>query len=792
MEKKMKRFKLIGITLFFLLILSASQTSAYTIKLVFTTQYDSLFQTGELWQDVNPDDVKDLIKDYVAADFLPFGVSVSTTTGDITVEIGGRNGSLFGSSGTDLGDFLGTPTANVYSSRFSDLNTLRNTNATAARISNALAGTTAHEAAHLFSVYHSYKYDTFDPMVSGALNASGIPLEPSQIPSSLKTDPDFGEHLMAILATNDYTAEEQATVNRSFGTNSTQCINFAANGGANVTINMTWGLDTTFYQQQDFTVSTGKTFIIASGNPFGSYTHHMNNHAILLSGTGDVIKYSGGTVLPTNTVNTRLQAGSNVKVLGKSVQATIDTASSGNTVLLKAGTYYENIDMASSVHLKRSGTGTATINGTVDFTSISNNDVDSIRFDGLVTLYGTGGVEFNGCEFWSGSTYGVSVTNGTPNFFNGCDFWASTDGIKLNNSDPFIDNSLIHGNSRYGIYATNGAEPDVVDGNDFYENSTDDIRADSDCGDIYATDNFWDTNPPDVYHAGSPTSEIFFTPFYPHTKPALTSLQRESESTTLRKTGRRLLREKNITEALQSFKQVVENHPNDKNAQLSLGHVVSAYLQSEEEQQALEYLEKLAARTPNNELARLALFHTIPVLVALDKSVQAVNRADELIQRYPDSRFERLALFNKGFIFASLGDLDGRAEAFADLIKRHPKSDEAEIAAAILNHTVQLTKELVEEINGNTVLNPNYPNPFNPATTISFSLGTEGLVNLTIYNALGQRVRSLLMDKSLNIGAHQVNWDGKNNLGQQVASGIYLYELQVDHIRKVGRMVLAK
>jgi hypothetical protein len=95
------------------------------------------------------------------------------------------------------------------------------------------------------------------------------------------------------------------------------------------------------------------------------------------------------------------------------------------------------------------------------------------------------------------------------------------------------------------------------------------------------------------------------------------------------------------------------------------------------------------------------------------------------------------------------------------------------------------------------ILYQNYPNPFNPTTTIEFSLGgsDDGSltqhVNLDIYNILGQHVKNLV-DKNLVPGSYQVDWDATNSGGRRVATGIYLYKLQVDKVSKSRKMVLLK
>jgi hypothetical protein len=88
-------------------------------------------------------------------------------------------------------------------------------------------------------------------------------------------------------------------------------------------------------------------------------------------------------------------------------------------------------------------------------------------------------------------------------------------------------------------------------------------------------------------------------------------------------------------------------------------------------------------------------------------------------------------------------------------------------------------------------LSDNYPNPFNPATRISFSLPDKVEINLSVYNTLGQHVKTLASGV-WNAGKHEVIWDGTNELGKKVASGIYLYRLETADFLETKKMVLLK
>ena len=90
-----------------------------------------------------------------------------------------------------------------------------------------------------------------------------------------------------------------------------------------------------------------------------------------------------------------------------------------------------------------------------------------------------------------------------------------------------------------------------------------------------------------------------------------------------------------------------------------------------------------------------------------------------------------------------------------------------------------------------TALGKNYPNPFNPTTTISFTLAQYGPVNLKIYNAKGQLVRQLA-NSEYAAGQHYLLWDGRDTMGRPVSSGLYFYRLQAKDFSQSHKMILMK
>ena len=86
---------------------------------------------------------------------------------------------------------------------------------------------------------------------------------------------------------------------------------------------------------------------------------------------------------------------------------------------------------------------------------------------------------------------------------------------------------------------------------------------------------------------------------------------------------------------------------------------------------------------------------------------------------------------------------------------------------------------------------PNYPNPFNPVTTLRYDLLEDALVNITIYDMMGRVVKTLIDDQQ-TAGYRSTQWDATNDAGQPVSAGLYLYTIQAGEFRQTKKMVLLK
>ena len=105
--------------------------------------------------------------------------------------------------------------------------------------------------------------------------------------------------------------------------------------------------------------------------------------------------------------------------------------------------------------------------------------------------------------------------------------------------------------------------------------------------------------------------------------------------------------------------------------------------------------------------------------------------------------------------------------------------------------TSGVNDKLSSNIPDGFALGQNYPNPFNPTTAISYQLTTTNYVSLAIFDQLGREVKTLV-SQSQSPGQYSVNWDGKNQIGKDVSSGVYFYKLQAGNNIQSKKMILMK
>ena len=159
-----------------------------------------------------------------------------------------------------------------------------------------------------------------------------------------------------------------------------------------------------------------------------------------------------------------------------------------------------------------------------------------------------------------------------------------------------------------------------------------------------------------------------------------------------------------------------------------------------------------------------------------------------------------------GQVRVALANPDGIAGAEGDVLLFHFKVDEERLEeGSLLLEQVRLfdasTSETGVRISDQTAdfrlrptafaLSQNFPNPFNPSTQINYRLPEVSYIRLAVYNLLGQEIRMLVED-TIEAGYHSISWNGRDNSGRSVGSGIYIIRLQAEGSVQVRKTVLMR
>ncbi len=137
----------------------------------------------------------------------------------------------------------------------------------------------------------------------------------------------------------------------------------------------------------------------------------------------------------------------------------------------------------------------------------------------------------------------------------------------------------------------------------------------------------------------------------------------------------------------------------------------------------------------------------------------------------------------------STKEIDRNEAIYAIQHNRNPFIDRPDFVGKVFQP--ELSAAPLPTFEAAIALSQNVPNPFNPATTISYELNAGGQVDLRVFDLAGRLVRTLVHD-SQEAGTHQVLWRGRDQAGRTVAAGVYFYRLDAGSQVKTRRMVLAK
>jgi len=149
------------------------------------------------------------------------------------------------------------------------------------------------------------------------------------------------------------------------------------------------------------------------------------------------------------------------------------------------------------------------------------------------------------------------------------------------------------------------------------------------------------------------------------------------------------------------------------------------------------------------------------------------------------------ALIDQAYCYVKLIEEGSRALPEICTFKPQNFDEFLQIVSELENKLYETEEPIEEDIIPVNVTLSNYPNPFNPTTTINFSLPEESNVNLSVYNVKGQKVKQLV-NEHFTSGQHSIVWNGKDNNNKSVASGLYFYKISTGESSTMRKMLLLK
>lgn len=253
--------------------------------------------------------------------------------------------------------------------------------------------------------------------------------------------------------------------------------------------------------------------------------------------------------------------------------------------------------------------------------------------------------------------------------------------------------------------------------------------------------------------------------------------------------------------ATAEYNYVISSYPESKYARLSLVQMIYCYEEQNQKQNILTYLDGIATSYKDQYLGYHAQSLKVPYLKKNEKFQDAISICADLANegRFNNERAKLNLLFQMGYIHKyNLKNKQQANAAFSQLIASYPEDILAVFAENELDSSstgMLLSKKTPEKSVEETQipeafsLAQNYPNPFNAGTVITYKLPQSVHVTLEIYNVMGQKVRTLV-DEQQAAGQYHVNWDSRNDEGQLVLSGIYVYKIIAGGFKNTRKMII--
>lgn len=508
-----------------------------------------------------------------------------------------------------------------------------------------------------------------------------------------------------------------------------------------------------------------------------------------------------------------------------SVDDAIQISKYNENVYIGTGVFTENIYMKSDVDIYGAGENSTTIDGKVYFNNDNNVIFSDVEINDKITINNSDGVTINSIKAGHSNCY-IDVTGGSFLFMSNINSAVSqTQGVYVHSGS---DISIWYGsvnNKMDGIHLQDNSYGQISNV-DFCTNSCYDIIAYNSSADAYGCTfsssqpggsvlgdvdwNFWNScggggGGFEMQASSSLVSDLennsVTRTHYPASQDYKNIIKGYNSFIDKLKQDIQLTRKfnpQNYASALNSlterFKKFVMNHPDNRYAIAGL-YRIAALLRIQTKYDALSsYMHKILADPALKHLRPYALQNLIPNKIKNQEYKKALKLYNQLIEQYPDHQLVIEWKYGKGMLLKYYMDDHAAAEeVFSEIVSNYPDHPTARPCRDELQNSSDrdLAKKNEEESQELQYLGYNYPNPFNPATNIRFTLPETKKVKIDIYSITGQKIKTLV-NNTMKSGYHKITWDATDENGIKVSSGVYIYQLKYGNEVFTKKMIFAK
>lgn len=377
----------------------------------------------------------------------------------------------------------------------------------------------------------------------------------------------------------------------------------------------------------------------------------------------------------------------------------------------------------------------------------------------------------------------MATNEGNPSISGGGNLFTNLDyGIEASgNSYPLLGEfTLDHSKDGENMIYGNGV--DVANSNNTFLS-------------IYAIYNYWDSEPgePDPVLNGLVQYKPWLEPESGSGGSAQSSSYGPDYDAYLAAYG--LESAGSFSSAQSAYETVIDEYPGSAVAAAAISGLVRSLTARDMAGQIIAALNNIITTESGTLAADYARQHLIPHLTVQGEYQAAMQQTETLLAVYDSTAFAPFILLDQLYILESQGS-GGLSKGYGNAVAERIASALPMLAESGVKRLLDMKQRQLMSKSATVAaekfdLSDNYPNPFNPSTTIRYQLRESANVMLAIYNILGQRIRILVQEMQAP-GHYTLQWDGRDETGRAAASGVYIYRIQAGRYVAGKKMILLR